>query len=78
MQVDVQPQYRIFSEIRDDLLQQARQGADVFVGDVRHPTKKIGIVIPRVNTNTNNSTATKVSAPVPMDVVPDELERFGT
>ena len=66
--VDVQPQSRTFSEIRDYLLQQARQGDDVCVGDVRHPTKKIGIVIPRVNTNTNMSTATKVSAPVPTDV----------
>ena len=29
--VDVQPQYRTISEIRDYMLQQARQRADVFV-----------------------------------------------
>ena len=65
---DLQPQYRTFSEIRDYMLQQARQCADVHVGDVCHSTKKVGTVTPRVSTNTNTPTATKVSAPVPMDV----------
>ena len=40
--VDLQPQFRTFSEIRDCMLQQARQRADVYVGDVCHPTKKKG------------------------------------
>ena len=31
---DLQPRYRTFSEIRDHMLQQARQRADVYVGDV--------------------------------------------
>ena len=48
---DLQPQYRTFSEIREYMLQQARQRADVYVGDVCHPTKKIGTVTPRVSTN---------------------------
>ena len=65
---DLQPQYRTFSEIRDYMLHQARQRADVYVGDVCHSTKKVGTVTPRVSTNTNTPTATKVSAPVPMDV----------
>ena len=42
--LDLQPQYRTFSEIRDYMSQQARQRADVHVGDVCHPTKKIGTV----------------------------------
>ena len=66
--VDLQPQYRTFSEIRDYMLQQARQRADVFVGDVCHPTKKIGTVTSRVSTNTNTPTTTKATTPVPMDV----------
>ena len=66
--VDLQPQYRIFSEIRDHMLQQARQRADVYVGDVCHPTKKIGTVTPRVSSNTSTPTATKATSPVPMDV----------
>ena len=41
---DLQPQYRTLSEIRDYMLQQARQRADVYVGDVCHPTKNIGTV----------------------------------
>ena len=66
--VDLQPQCRTFSEIRDYMLQQARQRADVYVGDVCHPTKKTGIVTPRVSTNTNTPTTTKATDPVPMDV----------
>ena len=42
--VDLQPQYRTFSEIREYMLQQSRQRADVYMGDVCHPTKKIGTV----------------------------------
>ena len=75
--VDLQPQYRTFSEIRDYMLQQARQCADVYVGDVCHSTKKNGTVTPRVSTNTSLPTATKVTAPVPMDVS-DEFERIET
>ena len=44
--VDLQPQYRTFSEIRDYMLQQARQRAGVYVGDVCHSTKKVGTVTP--------------------------------
>ena len=62
--VDLQPQYRTCSEIRNYMLQQARQRADVYAGDVCHPTKKIGTVTPRVSTNTNTPTSTKVTAPV--------------
>ena len=36
--VDLQSQYRTFSEVRDYMLQQARQRADVYVGVVCHPT----------------------------------------
>ena len=61
-------QYRTFSEIRDNMLQQARQRADVHVGDVCHPTKKIGTVTPRVITNTSTPTATKATFLDPMDV----------
>ena len=50
------------------MLQQARQRADVYVGDVCHSTKKVGTVTPRVSTNTNTPTATKTTTPVPMDV----------
>ena len=50
------------------MLQQARQRADVYVGDVCRPTKTIGTVTPRVSTNTNTPTATRVTALVPMDV----------
>ena len=64
--VDLQPQYRTFSEIRDYMLQQARQRADVFVGDVCHATKKVTNVTSRANTNT--SPMTKTTSPVPMDV----------
>ena len=66
--VDLQPQHRTFSEIRDHMLKQARQRADVYVGDVCHSTKKVGTVTPRVSTNTNTPTATKTTTPVPMDV----------
>ena len=63
---DSQPQYRTFSDLRDYMLQQARQRADVYVGEVCHPTKKIGTVTPYVSTNTNTPTTTKATAPVPM------------
>ena len=66
--VDLQPQHRTFEEIRDYILQQARQRADVDVGDVCPSTKKVGTVTPRVSTNTNTPTATKTTTPVPMDV----------
>ena len=66
--VDLQPQYRTFSEIRDYMLQQARQRADVYVGDVCHSTKKVCTVTPRVSTTTPTPTATKTTTPVPMDV----------
>ena len=66
--LNLQPQYRTFSEFFYYMLQQARQGADIYVGDVCHPTKKIGTVTPRVSTNTNTPTATKVTAAVLMDV----------
>ena len=57
-----------FTEIRDFMLQQARQRADVYVGDVCHATKKVGTVTPRVSANTNNPPATRATALVPMDV----------
>ena len=63
--VDLQPQYRTFSEIRDYMLQQARQRADAFVGDVCHSTKKIGNVTSRANTNT--PTTIKTTTPIPID-----------
>ena len=66
--VGLQPQYRTFSDIRYHMLQQARQRADVSVGDVCHPTKKIGTVTSRVSTKTNTPTTTKATTPVPMDV----------
>ena len=62
--VDLQPQCRAFSEIRDYMLQQARQRADVYVGDVCHSTQKVGTVTPRVSTNTNTPTAVKTTTPV--------------
>ena len=65
---NLKPQYRTFVEIRDYTLQQARQQADVFVRDVCPATKKIVTTPSRVSTSTNNPTATKVTAPVPMDV----------
>ena len=65
---DLQPQYRTFLEIRDYMLQQARQRADVYVGDVCHPTQKTGTVTPRVDPNTNTPTSSKATASVPMDV----------
>ena len=66
--VDLQPQYRTVPEIRDYMLQQARQRADVYLGEVCHPTKNIGTVTPRASTNTNTPTTTEATAPVPMDV----------
>ena len=66
--VELQPQYRTSSEIREYMLQQARQRADVYMGDVCHPTKKIGTVTPRVSTNANTNTTTEARAPVPMAV----------
>ena len=68
LDADLQPQYRTFSEIRDYMLQQARQRADVHVGDVCDSTKKPGTVTPRVSTNTNTPAATNVSALAPKDV----------
>ena len=56
------------SKTRDYMLQQARQRADVYVGDVCHPTEKSGTVTPRVSTNTNTPVTTNTTAPVPMDV----------
>ena len=50
------------------MLQQARQRADVYVGDVCHPAEKSGTVTPQVSTNTNTPTATKATTSVPMDV----------
>ena len=38
------------------------------MGDVCHPTKKIGTVTSRVSTNTNTPTTKKATPPVPMDV----------
>ena len=64
--VDLQPQHRTFSEIRDYMLQQARQRADVFVGDVCHSTKNVANVTSRANINT--PTTTKATDRVPMDV----------
>ena len=64
--VDLQPQHHTFSEIRDHLLQQARQRAHVFEGDVCHPRKKIGTVTSCANTKT--PTTTKTTTLVPMDV----------
>ena len=66
--VDLQPQYRTFSEILDSLLQQARQRADVYVGDVCHSTRKVGTVTPRVSANMNDPPATKTTTPVPTDI----------
>ena len=74
--VDLQPQYRNFSEIQDYMLQQVRQRADVHVGDVCHPTKQIGTVTPRVSPNTITPTATKATTPVPMDVTHMRFERL--
>ena len=65
---DLQPQYRTFPEIRDYMLQQARQRADVFVGDVCHSTKKVGPVNTRVSSNTTTPTAKKITTPVLVDV----------
>ena len=66
--VDLQPQYRTFSEILDSLLQQARQRADVYVGDVCHSTRKVGTVTPRVSANMNDPPATKTTTPVPTNI----------
>ena len=66
--VDLQPRYRTFSEIRDYMLQQARQRADVYVEDVCHSTNKVGTVTPRVSENSSTPAATKATTPVPMDV----------
>ena len=66
--VNLQPQYRTFVESRDYMLQQARQRADVFVRDVCLATKKVVTTPSRVNISTNNSTATKNTTLVPMDV----------
>ena len=39
--VDLQREYGTFSQIRDYMLQQARQRADEDVGDVCHSTKRL-------------------------------------
>ena len=62
--VDLQPQYRTFSEIRDYMLQQARQRADVFVGDVCHSTNKGVNVTSRANTHTSPTTKTTNAVPM--------------
>ena len=63
--VNLQPQYRTFVEIRDYMLQQARQRADVFVRDAVPTSKKIVSTPSRVSVN--NPSVTK-NTPVPMDV----------
>ena len=63
--VNLQPQYRTCVEIRDYILQQARQRADVFVRDVC--PKKTVTTPSRVSTSTNDPTATN-NTPVPLDV----------
>ena len=63
--VKLQPRYRTFVEIRDYML---HQRADVFVRDVCPATKKVVTTPSRVNTSTNNSTATKNTTLVPMAV----------
>ena len=62
--VDLQTQYRTFSEIRDYMLQQARQRADVYVGDVCHSAKKHSVTSSRASASAPSS----ASAAVPMDV----------
>ena len=64
---DLQPQHRTFVEIRDYMLQQARQLADGFVRDVCPTTKKIVTTPSRVSTSMNSPTAKK-NTTVPMDV----------
>ena len=73
---DLQPQYRTFSEIRDYMLQLARQKAYVYVGDVCLSTKKPGTVTPRVSSNTNASHRHKGLSSGPNGFVSDELERL--
>ena len=74
--VNLQPQYRIFVEIRGYMLQQARQRADVFVRDVCPATKKVITTPSRVNTSTNNSTASKNPTLVPTDVSQTSSDGF--
>ena len=64
--VDLQPEYRTFSEIRDFMVQQARERADVFVGDVCRSGRRVGNITSRANTHI--STTTKTTDPVRMDV----------
>ena len=66
--VNLQPQYRTFVEIRDYMLQHALKRTGVFVREVCFATKKVATAPSRVNTSTKNSTATKNTALVPMDV----------
>ena len=73
--LDLQPQYRTFSEIRDYMSQQARQRADVHVGDVCHPTKKIGTVTPTCEHEREHSHRHKGHNTFPNGGVSDELER---
>ena len=47
----------------------SRRGSELmYTWEMCRPTKKIGTVTPRLSTNTNHPTATKVTAPVPMDM----------
>ena len=64
--VNLQPQYRTFVEIRDYMLQQARQRADVFERDVCLATKNVITTPSPVNTSTKNSTASTNTTPVPI------------
>ena len=65
--VNLQPQYRTFAEIRDYMLQQARQRADVFVRNGCPATKNTVINPSRASMSTNSPSVTK-STPVPMDL----------
>ena len=74
--VNLQPQYRTFSEVRDHMLQMARQRADVYVGDVCHPTKKIGSVTPTCEDEHEHSHRHKSRSSGPNGCVPEKLERL--
>ena len=64
---NLQPQHRTFVEVRDNMLQQAGQRAEVFVRYVCPTTKKTVTTPSLVSASTNNSTAMKNTL-VPMDV----------
>ena len=57
--------HRKLSDISDCFLRQARQRADVFVGDVCHRAKKFGTGTAR--TGNHATTATNTTGPIPMD-----------